>query len=50
MSIISGYAHENGWEYWFGEAVRKPVPTWLHAILQGLLAELLYKGRFFQWL
>ena len=38
------YAHENGWEYWFGEAIRKPVPTWLHAILQVLVADLLREG------
>jgi len=41
------YAHENGWEYWFGEAVRKPVPTWLHAILQALLCDLIYKAGYF---
>lgn len=41
------YAGENGWEYWFGEAVRKPVPTWQHGILQALLAELLYRAGYF---
>jgi Uma2 family endonuclease len=35
------YDSEAGWEYWFGEARRKPVPTHLHAILQFLLGELL---------
>lgn len=35
------YGHESGWEYWFGEARRKPVPTHLHGLLQILLAELL---------
>ncbi len=35
------YGNESGWEYWFGEARRKPVPTQLHGILQFLLAELL---------
>jgi Uma2 family endonuclease len=38
------YAGEPGWEYWFGEAVRKPVPTWLHGILQVILSDLLYKA------
>jgi Uma2 family endonuclease len=33
--------HENGWEYWFGKAVQKPMPTWAHAILQQLIAELI---------
>ena len=35
------YGNESGWEYWFGEARRKPVPTKFHGILQALLAELL---------
>ena len=35
------YGHESGWEYWFGEARRKPVPTLLHGILQVVLADLL---------
>jgi Uma2 family endonuclease len=35
------YDREPGWEYWFGEARRKAVPTQLHTILQFLLAELL---------
>ena len=35
------YGHESGWEYWFGEARRKPMPTVLHGILQLLLGELL---------
>jgi Uma2 family endonuclease len=29
------------YEYWFGEAVPKAMPTWLHATLQILLTELL---------
>jgi Uma2 family endonuclease len=41
------YAGENGWEFWFGEAVRKPVPTWLHSILQTPLCELIYKAGYF---
>jgi Uma2 family endonuclease len=35
------YGNENGWEYWFGKAVQKPMPTWAHAILQQLIAELI---------
>src|SRR5579875_1491528 len=36
------YAYEKPYyEYWFGEAVQKSVPTWLHAVLQQLLCELL---------
>jgi len=35
------YGSESGWEYWFGEARRKPVPIHIHGILQALLAELL---------
>ena len=38
------YSTEHGHEYWFGEVVRKPVPTWLHSILQALLAELFTKA------
>jgi Uma2 family endonuclease len=35
------YGHENGWEYWFGKAVQKPVPTCAHGIFQQLIAELI---------
>jgi hypothetical protein len=38
------YGHEAGWEYWFGKAVRKPVPDWMHGLLQALLCELLYRA------
>jgi Uma2 family endonuclease len=34
------YSGQRGYEYWFGEVVRKPVPTWLHSILQVLLGEI----------
>ncbi len=27
-------------EYWFGQAIQKSVPTWLHALLQNLLCDL----------
>ncbi len=33
----ASYATESGYEYWFGEVVRKGMPTWLHAILQAVL-------------
>ena len=36
------YASEKPYyEYWFGEAVQKSVPTWLHGVLQALLCEML---------
>jgi Uma2 family endonuclease len=38
------YGGEPGWEYWFGEARRKPVPTKLHGLLQFLLGELLRRA------
>ena len=31
-------------EYWFGEAVQKSVPTWLHSVLQLILGELLKRA------
>ena len=41
------YANESGYEYWFGEVVQKSVPTWIHAILQTLLAEIFYEEGYF---
>lgn len=41
------YANEGACEYWFGEVVQKSLPTWLHAILQGLLAEIFYEQGYF---
>jgi hypothetical protein len=38
------YGCQSGWEYWFGEARRKPVPTHLHGLLQFLLGELLHRA------
>ena len=38
------YGHEAGWEFWFGKAVRKPVPNWMHGILQTLLGQFLYEA------
>jgi Uma2 family endonuclease len=28
-------------EYWFGEPIQKATPTWLHAVLQGIMREAL---------
>ena len=41
------YGGEPGWEYDNGEAVRKPVPDWLHGVLQALLVELLYRAGYY---
>ncbi len=38
------YGSENGYEFWFGKAIRKSVPTWLHSILQALLVEVLTRA------
>jgi Uma2 family endonuclease len=38
------YGDQPGYEYWFGEVICKAVPTWLHALLQGLLVEFLVKA------
>jgi Uma2 family endonuclease len=38
------YGSERGWEYWFGEARQKPVPTYLHGLLSLLLGELLRRA------
>ncbi len=39
------YAEEKPYyEYWFGEAVQKSLPTWLHSLLQGILTELLSRS------
>jgi Uma2 family endonuclease len=31
-------------EYWFGEAIQKTMPTWLHGLLQGILVEALRRA------
>lgn len=41
------YANQGAYEYWFGEVVEKSVPTWLHAMLQGLLVEIFYEQGYF---
>ncbi len=39
------YAEEKPYyEYWFGEAVQKSVPTWLHSLLQQILCEFLNRA------
>lgn len=38
------YSSQSGYEYWSGEVVRKSVPTWLHSILQVLLAEIITRA------
>ncbi len=38
------YAHQAGWEFRRGEAIRKPVPTTLHAILQYILCAMLWEA------
>lgn len=39
------YAEEKPYyEYWFGEAVQKSSPTWLHALLQAIVAEFLTRA------
>lgn len=32
------------YEYWFGKAIQKSVPTWLHAVLQKLLCDVLQQA------
>ena len=32
---------ERSYEYWYGEAVPKAMPTWIHALLQGIIGKLL---------
>jgi Uma2 family endonuclease len=32
------------YEYWFGEPIQKPMPTWLHAVLQGIMREALRRA------
>ena len=32
------------YEYWFGKAIQKSVPTWLHAVLQKLLCDVLQEA------
>ncbi len=31
-------------EYWFGEPIQKTIPTWLHAVLQGIVREALRRA------
>lgn len=39
------YAEEKPYhEYWFGEAVQKSAPTWLHGLLQLIVCEFLTRA------
>lgn len=39
------YQRENPYyEYWFGEAVQKSVPTWLHSVLMAILSDVLHRA------
>jgi Uma2 family endonuclease len=39
------YAEEKPYyEYWFGEAIQKSAPTWLHCLLQAILTEFLTRA------
>ena len=33
-----------GFEYWFGKPIQKTTPTWLHAVLQGIIREALRRA------
>ena len=35
---------ERAYEFWHGEAVEKGMPTWLHSLLQAILAEFLIRA------
>jgi Uma2 family endonuclease len=41
------YDGEPGYEYWFGKAVKKPLPDWMHGALQLLLGDLLFRVGYF---
>jgi Uma2 family endonuclease len=39
------YANSSrAYEYWFGEAVEKAMPTWLHSLVQAILTEMLRRA------
>ncbi|HLH02908.1 MAG TPA: Uma2 family endonuclease [Bryobacteraceae bacterium] len=41
------YQHsDRAYEYWYGEAVPKASPTWIHGLLQGILIQLLREAGF----
>jgi Uma2 family endonuclease len=41
----SRYRHQKPYfEYWFGEPIQKTTPTWLHAVLQGIMREALRRA------
>ena len=41
------YGHsERPYEYWHGEARPKPMPTWIHGLVQAIISELLTRAGF----
>ena len=41
------FGHEKPYyEFWYGEAIQKSMPTWIHGLLQGILIQLLRKAGF----
>jgi Uma2 family endonuclease len=41
QEFLDEYGAEDGYEYWFGEVVRKGMVTWKHALLARVLANIL---------
>ncbi len=41
------YGNQKGWEYWFGVPRQKPVPTYLHGVLAGVLFQLLRRAGYY---
>jgi Uma2 family endonuclease len=42
LEFQSQYEHgDRSYEYWYGEAVPKGSPTWIHGLLQGVIGQLL---------
>ena len=42
------YAHcDQAYEFWYGEAVPKGMPTWIHGILQHIIMDLLRRAGYF---
>lgn len=43
MTIEEYFAADTqGYEYWFGKVIKKGMPTWFHALVQGLMTRLLF--------
>ena len=42
LEFQSQYEHaDRSYEYWYGEAVPKGMPTWIHGLLQVIISQLL---------